>query len=181
MVKKNEVISIAVTGPESSGKSFTSEALAEYFDGWVVPEFARQYLVQIDREYTYEDVLTIARAQADIEQKVLADADRDEVKIVFFDSELINTRIWLEEKFDTCADFVKEAIQHSPHDHYLLMKPDLEWEPDPLRENPYDRDRLFDLHVKYFREYNKSYTVIEGDMNTRIELAKRVARTFFMK
>ena len=177
MASQDQIIRIAVTGPESSGKSFTSEYLARVFDGWVVPEFAREYLLRLDREYTYDDILNIARAQADIEEKVTADAISEEVDIVFFDNELINTRIWSEEKYQTCDAFIDESITGAGFDHYLLMRPDIAWEPDPLRENPVDRERLFQLHVQYLEAYQKPYTIIEGSLEGRLQLAVHIIKT----
>jgi nicotinamide riboside kinase len=178
MEAENKIISIALTGPESSGKSFTAEHLARFFDGWVVPEFAREYLNHLDREYNYSDILNIAKAQIDIEQKVIADAVKEEVDMVFFDNELINTQIWCEEKYATCDDFIKYAITQSPHDFYLLMKPDIAWEADPLRENPADRERLFDLHIHYLEKYQKSYTIISGGLKERLEMSVAIIKTF---
>ena|SRR5688572_2081792 len=172
-----KTIKIAVTGPEASGKSYTSEYLARIFDGWVVPEFAREYLNYLDRAYNYQDVVNIAKGQMDVEQKVMADALKEHIDFVFFDSELINTRIWMDEKFGECEPFVLDAIQESDYDHYLLMKPDIEWEPDPLRENPYDRDRLFELHIQHLNFFQKSFTVIEGDRDQRLKMAIAVVKT----
>lgn len=180
MATQNKIIKIAITGPESSGKSFTSEYLARYFDGWVVPEFGREYLEQLDRDYNYSDILNIAKAQIDIEQKVTADAMKEEVDIVLFDTDLVNTKIWAEEKYQKCDEFIVQSIIESDYDHYLLMRPDIEWEPDPLRENRTERDRLFQLYIEHFNQYKKSFTIIEGGLNERLVLAVGVVKTFIL-
>jgi nicotinamide riboside kinase len=178
MASKNKIIKVAVTGPESSGKSYTSEYLARYFDGWVVPEFAREYLDRLDRPYNYEDILNIGKAQLDIEQKVTKEAISEDVNIIFFDNELINTRIWCEEKYKMCDEFIEQAIMEADYDHYLLMSPDIEWQPDPMRENPSDRDRLFQLHIDYLNKYKKSYSILEGNLNDRLKLGVAIIKTF---
>jgi NadR type nicotinamide-nucleotide adenylyltransferase len=178
MAAENKIISIALTGPESSGKSFTAEYLARFFDGWVVPEFAREYLEQLDRAYQYQDIVNIARAQIDIEQKVTADAVKEEVDLIFFDNELINTQIWAEEKYGQADPLIQQGIVEANHTHYLLMKPDIPWEADPLRENPTDRDRLFQLHINYLEKFNKPYTVIEGELEKRLKLAVAIVKTW---
>lgn len=180
MAEQNKIIKIAVTGPESSGKSFTSEYLARYFDGWVVPEFAREYLDRLDRPYNYDDILNIAKAQLDIEQKVTNDAIKEEVDIIFFDNELINTRIWSEEKYKNCDEFIIQAIMETNYDHYLLMRPDIEWVEDPLRENPKDRDRLFQLHVDYLEKFKKPYSILEGSFSDRLKLGIGIIKTFMI-
>ncbi len=181
MDKANKIIKIAVTGPESSGKSFTAEYLARVFDGWVVPEFAREYLLHLDRAYTYQDIVNIAKAQLDIEKKVMVDAIEEKVDIVFFDSELINTKIWCDEKYNKCEEFIIQSISESNYDHYLLMRPDMDWVPDPLRENPFDRDRLFELYIEHLHRFKKSYTVIQGELDDRLKLAISVVKTFSLK
>jgi nicotinamide riboside kinase len=178
MAQQNKIIKIAVTGPESSGKSFTSEYLARFFDGWIVPEFAREYLDHLDRPYNYDDIVNIARAQIDIEQKVTKDAISEEVDIIFFDNELINTKIWSEEKYKTCDEMITQAIMESDYDHYLLMRPDIEWEEDPLRENPHDRDRLFQLHIDYLEKFKKPYSIIQGSLDDRLKLGVAIIKTF---
>lgn len=180
MASQNKIVKIAVSGPESSGKSFTSEYLARVFDGWVVPEFAREYIDRLDRDYNYQDILNIAKAQIDIEQKVTADAIKEEVDIIFFDNELINTRIWCEEIYQTCDEFITQAIMEADYDHYLLMRPDIAWEPDPQRENPTDRDRLFQLHINYLEKFKKSYTILEGSFENRLKLGVAVIKTFLV-
>ncbi|MBK7030628.1 MAG: ATP-binding protein [Bacteroidales bacterium] len=41
------MLRIAITGPESTGKSWLAEQLAEYYGTVWVPEFAREFLEQI--------------------------------------------------------------------------------------------------------------------------------------
>ncbi|MBL0070581.1 MAG: ATP-binding protein [Bacteroidetes bacterium] len=58
---------IAIIGPESSGKSELSRALAaKYETGWV-PEYAREYLTGLGQPYSESDVIAIYRKQWDQE------------------------------------------------------------------------------------------------------------------
>ena len=56
---------IVVIGPESTGKSTLCEQLADHYKTQWVPEFARNYLLEIRRPYTYDDLLYIAEAQVE--------------------------------------------------------------------------------------------------------------------
>ena len=60
--KTNEMIRrIAITGPESTGKSMLAQQLADHYHTLWVPEFARDYLTSLNRPYEEDDILYIAR------------------------------------------------------------------------------------------------------------------------
>ena len=83
---------IAITGPESTGKSYLTEKLARHFHAMWVPEFARVYIDHLDRDYTYDDILFIAKSQMESEA-VAIDRTKD---FLFCDTELIVAKIWCE-------------------------------------------------------------------------------------
>ena len=60
---KNKLIRIAITGPESTGKTNLAEALALHYNTVWVPEYAREYIANLNRKYTLNDILTIAKRQ----------------------------------------------------------------------------------------------------------------------
>jgi nicotinamide riboside kinase len=60
---RTEKIKITITGPESSGKTTLAQKLAQTFDTLWVPEYAREYIDQLDRPYLEADLLEIARGQ----------------------------------------------------------------------------------------------------------------------
>lgn len=175
MGKKDQdsIRKIAVTGPESSGKSDLCRELAMHYQTIWVPEYARGYLENLGRRYTYEDLEYIARQQVALEQKMLAEAHR----FLFCDTELINIRIWAEYRFKKCPEFVIQGIQDADYDLYLLCTPDIPWEPDPLRENRDDRDALFEIFRKHLENEKKKYRVISGLGTKRIEMAKKILDT----
>ncbi len=178
MESKNKIIKIAITGPESSGKSYTTEYLARAFDGWMVPEYAREYMEHLNKDYTYDDVINIAKGQIDVVKNVSEDGIKEDAGIIFFDSELINTKIWCDVVFKKCDELIIQGIKNDSYDHYLLMKPDIEWEEDPMRENPDDRNRLFELYIKNLEEFNKPYTIIDGGLEERLKKAMVIVNTF---
>ncbi|MFP6606898.1 MAG: ATPase, partial [Myxococcota bacterium] len=59
---------------------------------------------------------------------------------------------------------------------YLLAKPDLPWQPDPLRESPTDRDRLFGVYQTTLDAYGYPFTEIEGEGDARYQLAEAAVR-----
>lgn len=139
---------VGVIGPESTGKTTLARYLAERYHGVFVPEYAREYVVRLGRSYTREDVETIARHQ--IEQ--LQGLTTTDGRTYFFDTELIITKVWFEYKYGECPAWVEDALRRFPMDVYLLCYPDIEWQFDPVRENPDNREELF---LRYEQEIQK--------------------------
>jgi nicotinamide riboside kinase len=65
---------IAITGPESTGKSTLAAMLADHYQTIWIPEFARSYIDGLGRDYTYEDVEIIALEQMKQEDEQIAKA-----------------------------------------------------------------------------------------------------------
>jgi nicotinamide riboside kinase len=123
-----------------------------------VSEHARYYLTHLGRRYEQRDLMEIARGQCGLED----DAIRGVTRVQFCDTDMITIRIWSEEVFGHCAPELIALSQHRHYDHWLLCRPDFPWEPDPLRENPHDRDRLFDVYEQMLQALNKPFTTLSG-------------------
>lgn len=171
---------IGILGPESCGKSTLTQQLAEHYSGTAVPEYARFYMEQLlenqpirenfektekEINYTFEDVVKIARKQ--IEQIVAEYRS----KYVFFDTELIITKVWFLDKYGIIPDFFAEALRNNPIDFYLLLAPDLPFETDPVRENPMRREELFNWYKKELKNYGFQYKIIDGIGDFRLQKA----------
>jgi NadR type nicotinamide-nucleotide adenylyltransferase len=154
----NNPLKIAVTGPESTGKSLISQQLSDHYTTVWVPEFARVYLLQIDRPYSYDDILEIAKGQQKSEQAFVPIAGR----VMFSDTELLVTKIWCEVKYGKCHPWIEAQLQKQHYDLYLLMDVDLPWEYDPLREHPDSRGFLFDLYKKELGRLGANYRIVSG-------------------
>jgi len=162
-------ILIAVTGPESTGKSQLCEALAVHYNTVFVPEQARAYLEQLGSKWQYEDVLQIARLQ----QAAIEAALNTKHKVVFCDTELIAIKVWLQFYGLHCPQWVEDFIDNANIKHYLLMNIDLPWASDPLRENPDPADRatLFNSFVTELQQHQKPYSIISGSETARLRNA----------
>ncbi len=164
---------IAILGPESTGKSTLAETLAAHFDGKWVPEYARTYLEGLTRPYTEEDVWHCARMQQQGEMDIVQEANH----VVFYDTEMINFKVWLTEKYGHYPDWITAGIS-SRYDYYLLTSPDLPFEPDPLREHPDRRDYFFDVYRKEIEAAGFRYGIISGIGTSRTEQAVRLIEAF---
>lgn len=170
---------VGIIGPESTGKSTLSRYLANRYDGLLVPEYARIYLEEraggCERAYAYtrEDVLRIAEYQVEQLRELLAeDAPKIRRRYAFFDTELIITKVWLLHKYGECPAFIEEALRKYPMDVYLLCYPDLEWEPDPVRENPNIREYLFDWYEREVQALDVPYYIIRHGEKGKVKTEK---------
>ena len=162
---------VGIIGPESTGKSTLAAFLANRYDGICVPEYAREYMESrvCTCGYTYQDVENIARHQVQQLQDVsLSSAEgipnpcrRD---IIFFDTELIITKVWFLHKYGRCPEFLEQALRDYPMDVYLLCYPDMPWQPDPVRENPDIREYLFDWYEREIQALSIPYYIIRHNL-----------------
>lgn len=175
MEKKNtNLIRIALIGPESTSKSTLSEQLAAYYHTSWIPEYSRAYLKKLNRPYTLHDILLIAKEQFRQEQESLKEANR----FLFVDTELIVAKVWCEDVFHTCPEWINDTLIQHPYDLYLLTYPDLPWEEDPVRENPHRRQFFYDWYERELKRIHAVYTVIKGCDETRLKNAIAAVEKF---
>jgi NadR type nicotinamide-nucleotide adenylyltransferase len=150
------VLKVVITGPESTGKSALSAALAKHFKTDFVPEYAREYLLQKEGDYTQKDLILIAKGQIKSEDEY----QQNNKDLLICDTSLEVIRVWSEWKYGNCERFIIDNARARTPDLFLLLSPDLPWEPDPQRENPDDREALFAYYQKSLREYNTAVVEI---------------------
>jgi len=161
------ILKIAITGPESTGKSTLTRALAQHYQTVWVEEYARQYLDRLGRPYVASDLLTIAHGQILNEQKSHEKARG----FLFCDTEPIVLKIWSQHKYGHVADEILEICRTTSYHHYLLMDIDLPWEYDPQREHPHEREFFFTWFERELLASGASYSIISGKENERLKTA----------
>lgn len=164
----NSGLRIAVTGPESTGKSIVAKYLSDKFGGVFVPEYAREYIQLIDRHYDYTDLEIIAQKQIQQYNELST-----ENAPVFFDTWLIITKVWFDWVYGKVPEIVEEGIKSNPIDLFLLLKPDIPWEADPTRENGGEnRQKLYDRYKQELDYYCCNYVEIGGEGEARFTNAE---------
>jgi nicotinamide riboside kinase len=167
---------VVVTGPESTGKTEICKFLAASFETDFIPEYAREYVTSLDRAYTFEDVEKIARVQ--VEQ--LQHYQEEKLSILFLDTYLIITKVWFREVYGLIPDWIDKRLANSGIDLFLLCYFDIDWIPDPVRENP-GQKRAF-LYESYLREIDQlgcPCEVIRGSGTERFNNAKLAVEKHF--
>ena len=111
---KTKLQKIVVLGPESTGKSTLSEALAKHYGVVDCKEYARQYLHENGTKYNFEDLLTIAKGQLTIEQQAIQKAEqlfieKSKNKIII-DTNMYVMKVWCEYVFNDCHTFILDQI-----------------------------------------------------------------------
>lgn len=158
-----EKCKILFTGPESSGKTSLARWCTRHFNGQLVPEYAR-YFLEGRKGYNKDDVLHMLKAQLMMEK----DISQSGFDLIIADTSLLVFEIWLEEKFDSSLVEAGYDLNHlSSFDHIFLCKPDFPWEFDPLRENPFDRERLFERYQSKLKEIHCSFIILSGNISER--------------
>ncbi|WP_339704365.1 ATP-binding protein [Algoriphagus aquimarinus] len=160
---------ILILGPESTGKSTLTEDLAKYFGEPWVPEYAREYLEDLGREYRYEDMLVIGEGQVTLEDEMAEKAK----KYLFCDTDLRVIHIWSEHRFGKTDPWVLDQIKERKYDLILLTDTDLPWTPDPQREYPEleMRNYFLDLYRKLAKHSGFPFKVISGNRKSREYIA----------
>ena len=161
------MLKIALTGPESTGKSTLAQQLAKHFQTIYVPEYARTYIEQLDRPYTYSDILTIAQRQA-ANQEVYAQKAN---QLLVCDTELLVTKIWCNYVYGKCHSWILEQLERQKFEVYLLLNVDVAWISDPQREHPQSRQELFHLYQRELQQMNAPFVVISGSYEQRFTTA----------
>lgn len=167
MEKRIEIKRVVLTGPESTGKTFLTKALAKHFNEPYISEIARDYVENLNREYTYKDLEIIAEMQIKAEEQALKNAK----EWLFIDTDLIITKVWFKHVFGKVPEWLDKKIQITPRYKHMLCNYDIPWVPDPVRENPDKREFFFDWYKSEILHYGFNFSIISGNNSLRIKNA----------
>ena len=181
---------IVIVGPESTGKSTLCEELAQEFHTEWCPEFARFFLLENGTQYTFDQLLEIARGQLALEEEYTRKIEQKwswsaqencwinshdlitsiQPPTLFIDTDMYVMKVWCEYVFGRCHPFILEQIAKRKYDGYLLCSPDLPWVKDELREYPDDKNRieLFHLYKDLLINQTTPWAIISGNDEQRL-------------
>lgn len=178
-------------GPESTGKSSLCEMLAQHYNTKWCPEYAREYLLKHGTNYSFDDLLTIAKGQLALEDKCVSSMvngqramkQTDLSKIhspltihhspLFIDTDMYVMKVWCEFVFNNCHQWILEQIVKREYDLYLLCNTDLPWVKDELREYPdlETREKLYHIYKDNMINQPVPWVDISGNYEERLQKA----------
>ena len=196
-MEQKPLIKVAVIGPESTGKSTLCELLALHYNTQWCPEFARAYLLTHGMDYTYDDLLYIAKGQLAMEDEYVqsivgssqsgvnslrhdaelrtpnSELQTPHSNLLFIDTEMYVMKVWCEFVFGKCHRWILEQIVERKYDLYLLCNTDLAWVKDELREYPdlITRDKLYHIYKDIMINQSTPWADISGDHDERLHKA----------
>lgn len=166
-----------VIGPESTGKSTLSQALAAELHTLWVPEYARGYIESLNRPYEERDLLTIAQGQLASEDALSTQTNNT----LICDTDLYVIKVWSEHKYGHCHPHILEAIAQRRYDLYLLTYIDIDWEYDPQREHaaPAMRQYFYNIYRDIVASSGTPWVDIRGTHQQRLSTAMRAIQQLF--
>jgi NadR type nicotinamide-nucleotide adenylyltransferase len=171
---------IVIIGPESTGKSSLCEKLAAHYKATWVKEYAREYLLKNGTDYTFENLLDIAKGQLAGEELAISNwqlanerQTTNSKKLIFIDTDMYVMKVWCEFVFEKCHHWILNRIVERKYDLYLLCNIDMPWVKDELREYPdlKTREKLYHHYKDIMVNQTVPWVDISGSYEERVQKA----------
>ena len=171
---------IVIIGPESTGKSTLCEKLAAHYKTAWVQEYAREYLLKNGTNYTFENLLDVAKGQIVNEETIInswQETHNSEIgnlkSPIFLDTDMYVMKVWCEFVFGKCHQWILNRIVERKYDLYLLCNIDVPWVKDELREYPdlVIREKLYHHYKDIMVNQNVPWVDISGGYEERLQKA----------
>lgn len=172
--KPTNNIKVVLFGPESTGKSTLTEALAKHYQTTFVPEYAREFLQHKwnhkRQTCAKEDLIPIAEGQMKLENELALLAN----KVLICDTDLLQTQVYSEVYYDGyCDPSIRASAKKNSYDLYFLCDIDVPWIADDLRDKPNEREFMFNAFESALKLYQRPYVKLYGSKFQRFEMAKQ--------
>nr|WP_321221763.1 ATP-binding protein [uncultured Psychroserpens sp.] len=165
-------IKVVLYGPESTGKSSLAIELANWYNTVYVKEFSRLYAqkkVEQNQKLTKNDVLPIAIGQMFEENRQIKKANN----LLICDTDLLETKVYSQHYYNGfCPQVVEKYAKENTYDLYFLTYIDTVWEDDGIRDQPNNRQQLFDSFEDALKDFKKPYVIVKGSFEERLEFCK---------
>lgn len=171
------LVRIAVIGPESTGKTTLSRALAAHFQTAWVPEYMREYCQKLWDESRqvcrWQDIMPIAIGQMQSENRLAAAADN----LLFCDTCLLELVVYSYLYYGKCLPEIEAAALSHRYGIIFLTDIDVPWVADDLRDKPQERETVFALFCDFLNRHGIAFTLLRGSHQTRMQTAVAALQT----
>lgn len=163
---------IVVIGPESTGKSTLCQKLAAHYKTIWVKEYAREYLLKNGTDYTFENLLDIAKGQLQLEDAAAQSLTTHHSPLII-DTDMYVMKVWCEFVFEKTHHWILNRLVERKYDLYLLCNTDLPWVKDELREYPdlISREKLYHHYKDAMINQHVPWVDISGGYEERLQKA----------
>ncbi len=171
---------IVIIGPESTGKSTLCEQLATHYNTEWVREYAREYLLKNGTNYSFENLLEVAKGQISLEEVALKNSTFNiQDSALFIDTDMYVMKVWCEFVFDKCHHWILNRAVEREYDLYLLCNTDVPWVKDELREYPdlETREKLYYYYKDIMVNQKIPWVDISGGYEDRLQKAIKAVDT----
>lgn len=165
------MIKVVVTGSESTGKTTLAHELGAQLGAPVAEEFVRTFAAGTGA-ITFADHGPIARGQMAAEDAAIAAASG----IVVLDTDLVSTVVYCEHYFGRVPDWIVDEARRRAGDLYLLLRPDIPWVSDGIRDRGDRREEMHALFRSRLDSLRLPVVEIGGGAGARLESALRAVR-----
>lgn len=163
---------IVVIGPESTGKSTLCQQLAVHYKTVWVKEYAREYLLKNGTNYTFDNLLDIAKGQLQLEDAAAQSLTANHSPLII-DTDMYVMKVWCEFVFEKTHHWILNRLVERKYDLYLLCNTDLPWVKDELREYPdlISREKLYHHYKDAMINQHVPWVDISGGYEERLQKA----------
>jgi NadR type nicotinamide-nucleotide adenylyltransferase len=169
---------IVLFGAESCGKTTLALQIAKHFAVPVCPEYVREYLQRRNLEANrngiisiYDDILPMSIGQAALEASFQLFFTNSPQKLQIYDTNIETNWIYSKYYFQKTPQILDNLVSENSYDLYLLLKPDIPWVADGLRDSPTNRTEMHLLFKNYLYSRNRNFVEIAGNYTQRLEMA----------
>jgi len=156
---------IVLTGVESTGKTILAQAIAEYYNGALVQEYARTYLEDIGTNYLQTDLIKILQGQFDAE----AEAIGGNPDLVVCDTGPIVIKVWSLFRYGSVDPRIDAAVKSYNADLFIIPDPTgVPFQADELRENKDNVDILYQMYIDELIQLDIPFLIAKGSFEQRL-------------
>lgn len=163
---------IVLIGTESTGKTTLSKRLAEHFIADLVPEYAKDYIIDVldgdEQNLTNEHYMLFAEQQLESVKRLYTGSE-----LIIIDTNAFITGFYQRLYEGHTTPELEELIRHESYDLVLYLDNDVVWVDDGMRYHgtPTLRQKSKVLFELLLLEYNIEYVKIDGTHEQRFKQA----------